>query len=171
LLKPWVDDQSKEHSGAFHKSMTEINGRQDLQVLRGRGVASAGGDWVFDVYRPYDPALYARVPRAVTRLARRRRRRERISGMGRRPTPPTREAFFKAAEVVKRRRKEIADILASETGARSVRHVPADLVAATIEQAAGWMYLPKGGGTRVERPGRGTDRSSQAAGVVASFTP
>jgi len=45
--------------------------------------------------------------------------------------------FFKAVEIVKRRRAEIAEILAIETGSTiSFATFRQDLVAATIEQAA-----------------------------------
>ena len=51
---------------------------------------------------------------------------------------------FKAAEIVKHHRAEIAEILALETSSTiSFATFQQDLVAATIEQAAGWAYLPK----------------------------
>jgi acyl-CoA reductase-like NAD-dependent aldehyde dehydrogenase len=84
----------------------------------------AGGEWrtaenhkLFDVFRPYDRGLYARVAaggRAEAKLA--------VDAAAKafpawsQTTPAERATlFFKAAEIVKRRRAEIADILAFET--------------------------------------------------------
>ncbi len=80
--------------------------------------------------------------------------------------------FFKAAEIVKRRRAEIADILADETGSTiSFATFQQDLVAATIEQAAGWMYLPKGEVLQSNVPGVHSIGVRRPLGVVACFTP
>src|SRR5260370_24918575 len=80
--------------------------------------------------------------------------------------------FFKAAEIVKRRRAEIAKILALETGSTiSSATFQQDLVAATIEQAAGWMYLPKGEVLESNLPGAHSIGVRRPLGVVASFTP
>ena len=113
----------------------------------------ADGQWrsaenkkTFDVFRPYDRSVYARVPaggRAEAKLA--------VEAAAKafpawsQTTPAERaRLFFTAAEIVKRRRAEIAEILAVETGSTiSFATFQQDLVAATIEQAAGWMYLPK----------------------------
>src|SRR6185436_16212581 len=46
-----------------------------------------------------------------------------------------------------------------------------DLVAATIEQAAGWMYLPKGEVLETNIPGAHSIGVRRPLGVVASFTP
>ena len=80
--------------------------------------------------------------------------------------------FFKAAEIVKRRRAEIAEILAIETGSTiSFATFQQDLVAATLEQAAGWMYLPKGEVLETNIPGTHSIGVRRPLGVVASFTP
>src|SRR5580700_8332160 len=140
-----------------------------------------GGEWraaekeaLFDVYRPYDRGLYARVAaggraeatQAVDAAAR--------AFPGWSQTTPAERArlFFKAAEIVKRRRAEIADILAIETGSTiSFATFQQDLVAATIEQAAGWMYLPKGEVLETNIPGSHSIGVRRPLGVVASFTP
>src|SRR4029077_4374039 len=76
------------------------------------------------------------------------------------------------AEIVKRRRTEIAEILAAETGSTiSFATFQQDLVAATIEQAAGWMYLPKGEVLESNQPGTHSIGVRRSLGVVASFTP
>jgi acyl-CoA reductase-like NAD-dependent aldehyde dehydrogenase len=141
----------------------------------------AGGQWrsaenkkTFDVFRPYDRSVYARVPaggRAEAKLA--------VEAAAKAfpawsETTPAERArlFFKAAEIVKRRRAEIAEILAVETGSTiSFATFQQDLVAATIEQAAGWMYLPKGEVLESNVPGSHSIGVRRALGVVASFTP
>jgi len=53
--------------------------------------------------------------------------------------------FFKAAEIVRRRRVEIADILARETGSTIFfATFQQDLVIESLEQAAGWVYNTRG---------------------------
>lgn len=80
--------------------------------------------------------------------------------------------FFKAAEIVKRRRAEIAEILAVETGSTiSFANFQQDLMAATIEQAAGRMYLPKGEVLETNVPGSHSIAVRRPLGVVACFTP
>ncbi|TDG18833.1 aldehyde dehydrogenase family protein [Paraburkholderia silviterrae] len=80
--------------------------------------------------------------------------------------------FFKAAEIVKRRRAEIARILAQETGSTiSFATFQQDLVAATIEQAVGWMYLPKGEVLETNVAGTHSIGVRRPLGVIASFTP
>ena len=57
-------------------------------------------------------------------------------------TPAERASLFlKAGEVVKRRRTDIAEVLARETGSTiSFATFQQDLVAATLQQAAGWVF-------------------------------
>jgi len=79
---------------------------------------AAQGGKLFDVYQPYDRSLLARVPaggRAEAKIA--------VEAAARafpawaKTTPAERaRLLFKAAEIVKRRRTEIAEILALETG-------------------------------------------------------
>jgi acyl-CoA reductase-like NAD-dependent aldehyde dehydrogenase len=135
---------------------------------------SATGNKTFDVFRPYDRTLYARVAsggRAEAKVA--------VEAAAKafpawsQTTPAERaKLFFKAAEIVKRRRTEIAEILAQETGSTiSFATFQQDLVAATIEQAAGWMYLPKGEVLASNLPGSHSIGVRRPLGVVASFTP
>jgi acyl-CoA reductase-like NAD-dependent aldehyde dehydrogenase len=141
----------------------------------------AGGEWrsadghrLFDVYQPYDRALYARV--ADTRRAEALIAVEAAAKAfpaWSQTTPGERaRLFFNAAGIVKRRRAEIAQILALETGSTiSFATFQQDLVAATIEQAAGWMYLPKGEVLESNVPGVHSIGVRRPLGVVASFTP
>src|SRR5260370_29105487 len=89
-------------------------------------------------------------------------------------TTPAEKArlFLKAAEIVKRRRSEIVEVLARETGSTiSFATFQQDLVAATLEQVAGWVYLPKGEVLETNAPGSHSIGVRRPLGVVASFTP
>jgi len=80
--------------------------------------------------------------------------------------------FLKAGEIVKRRRTEIAEILARETGSTiSFATFQQDLVAATLQQVAGWVFLPKGEVLQTNQPGVHSIGIRRPLGVVASFTP
>src|ERR1700726_2015967 len=80
--------------------------------------------------------------------------------------------FLKASEIVRRRRTEIAEILARETGSTiSFSTFQMDLVAATLQQVAGWVYLPKGEVLETNAPGSHSIGVRRPLGVVASFTP
>lgn len=156
------------------KGVTEINGVKEYRYFAGGEWRSAGAHRLFDVYQPYDRALYARVAdcrRAEALIA--------VDAAAKafpawsQTTPAERaRLFFNAAEVVKRRRAEIARILAQETGSTiSFATFQQDLVAATIVQAAGWMYLPKGEVLESNLPGTHSIGVRRPLGVVASFTP
>jgi acyl-CoA reductase-like NAD-dependent aldehyde dehydrogenase len=89
-------------------------------------------------------------------------------------TPPAEKArlFFTAAEIVLRHRDEIAEILARETGSTMpVSTAQQDYVAATLEQAANWVYLPRGEVLVSNLPDTHSIRVRRPLGVVASFTP
>src|SRR5258706_13925255 len=127
--------------------VTEVNGIKEYRFFAGGEWRAAEGHKLFDVFRPYDRGLYARVaaggrPEATLAVDAAAKAFPAWS-----QTTPSERArlFFKAAEIVKRRRTELADILAIETGSTiSFATFQQDLVAATIEQAAGWMDFPKG---------------------------
>ena len=154
--------------------VAEVDGIRHYQYFADGEWRDAEGGKLFDVYRPYDRSVYARVAaggRAEARIA--------VEAAAAafpawsQTTPAERAAlFFKAAEIVKRRRAEIAEILAQETGSTiSFATFQQDLVAATIEQAAGWMYLPRGEVLASNQPGSHSIGVRRPLGVVASFTP
>src|SRR5258707_800285 len=156
------------------RGVSEVNGVQEFKYFVDGEWRTAENNKLFDVYRPYDRKLYARVAaggRAEATLA--------VDAAAKafpawsQSTPAERaKLFFKAVEIVKRRRAEIADILAVETGSTiSFATFQQDLVAATIEQAAGWMYLPKGEVLETNIPGVHSIGVRRPLGVVASFTP
>ncbi len=88
-------------------------------------------------------------------------------------TPAERATLFlKAGEIVKRRRTEIAEALARETGSTiSFATFQQDLVAATLQEAAAWVFLPKGEVLQTNQPGLHSIGVRRPLGVVASFTP
>jgi acyl-CoA reductase-like NAD-dependent aldehyde dehydrogenase len=141
----------------------------------------AGGQWrdaegkaQFDVFQPYDREIFARVPAGGRKEAKAAIEAAAAAYPAWSQTTPAERAklFFKAAEIVKRRRTEIARILALETGSTiSFATFQQDLVAATLEQAAGWVYLPKGQVLETNQPGSHSIGVRRALGVVASFTP
>jgi acyl-CoA reductase-like NAD-dependent aldehyde dehydrogenase len=156
------------------KGVTQVNRVTEHKYFAGGQWRSAEGNRLFEVYQPYDRALYARVAdgrRAEATIA--------VEAAGKafpawsRSTPAERaKLFFNAEAIVKRRRAEIAEILAEETGSTiSFATFQQDLVAATIEQAAGWMYLPKGEVLECNVPGTHSIGVRRPLGVVASFTP
>src|SRR5258706_8643480 len=141
----------------------------------------AGNQWrkaadnqVFEVHEPYSGRLFARAAagsradgRAAVDAAAR-------AFPGWAETTPAEKArlFLKASEIVKRRRSEIAEVLARETGSTiSFATFQQDLVAATLQQVAGWVYLPKGEVLETDLPGTHSIGVRRPLGVVARLTP
>src|SRR5580698_6692923 len=141
----------------------------------------AGNQWrksadnqVFEVHEPYSGKLFARVAAGTRTDAKLAVEAAAKAFPAWAETTPAEKArlFLKAAEIVKRRRAEIAEILARETGSTiSFATFQQGLVAATLEQAAGWMYLPKGEVLESNVPGSHSIGVRRPLGVVASFTP
>jgi acyl-CoA reductase-like NAD-dependent aldehyde dehydrogenase len=141
----------------------------------------AGGEWrpatsgkTFDVHQPYGGQLYAKVAAGEAVDARIAVQAAADAFPAWSQTTPAERAglFLKAGEVVKRRRTEIAEVLARETGSTiSFATFQQDLVAATLQQAAGWVFLPKGEVLQTNQPGLHSIGLRRPLGVVASFTP
>src|SRR6202158_3634404 len=141
----------------------------------------AGNQWrhaqdhhLFEVHEPYSGKLYARVAAGSRADARVAGDAASQAFPGWADTTPAAKArlFMKAAEIVKRRRSEIAEVLARETGSTiSFATFQQDLVAATLQQVAGWVYLPKGEVLETNAPGSHSIGVRRPLGVVASFTP
>ena len=73
---------------------------------------------------------------------------------------------------MRRRLGEIAEILARETGSTlPFSTFQQDLVASTLEQAANWVFLPKGEVLQSNLPNTHSVGVRRPLGVVASFTP
>src|ERR1700676_3540122 len=141
----------------------------------------AGGEWrpaksgkTFDVHQPFGGQLYAKVAAGGAEDARIAVQAAADAFPAWSETTPAEKArlFLKASEIVKRRRSEIAEVLARETGSTiSFATFQQDLVAATLQQVAGWVYLPKGEVLETNFPGSHSIGVRRALGVVASFTP
>src|SRR5450755_470354 len=89
-------------------------------------------------------------------------------------TLPTQRAelLIKAAAIIKRRRSEIAEILAKETGSTiSFATFQQDLLAQFLEEGAGWAYHIKGEVLQTNVAGSFSMGVRRPLGVVASFTP
>jgi len=128
----------------------------------------------FEVHEPYSGKIFARVAagsRADARVAVDAASNAFAEWCATTPAEKAR-LFLKAAEIVKRRRTEIAETLACETGATiSFATFQQDLVAATLQQVAGWVYLPKGEVLETNTSGSHSIGVRRPMGVVASFTP
>jgi acyl-CoA reductase-like NAD-dependent aldehyde dehydrogenase len=141
----------------------------------------AGNEWrnsadehVFEVHEPYSGKLFARVAAGSRADARAAVDAATNAFPAWAETTPAEKArlFLKASEIVKRRRTEIAEVLARETGSTiSFATFQQDLVAATLQQVAGWVYLPKGEVLETNAPGSHSIGVRRPLGVVASFTP
>src|SRR6204780_5385489 len=142
---------------------------------------SAGNQWrkatdnqTFEVHEPYSGKLFARVAAGTRDDGRAAVDAAAKAYPGWAATTPAEKArlFLKAAEIVRRRRNEIAEILARETGSTiSFATFQQDLVAATLQQVAGWVYLPKGELLETNAPGSHSISVRRPLGVCASFTP
>ena len=140
-----------------------------------------GGQWHdaadgghFDVHEPYSGKLFARVPTGGPQDAAAAIQAAAEAFPAWAATPPAERArlLLKAGEIVKRRRTEIADMLARETGSTiSFSTFQQDLVADTLQQSAGWVYLPNGEVLQTNQPGVHSIGVRRPLGVVVSFTP
>jgi acyl-CoA reductase-like NAD-dependent aldehyde dehydrogenase len=141
----------------------------------------AGGEWrpatsgrTFDVHEPFSGQLYAKVAAGGAEDARIAVQAAADSFPAWSQTTPAERAslFLRAGEIVKRRRKEIADVLARETGSTiSFATFQQALVAATLQEAAGWVFVRKGEVLQTNQPGLHSIGVRRPLGVVASFTP
>src|SRR6201987_4300327 len=141
----------------------------------------AGNEWreaadkkFFEVHEPYSGQLFARVAagsRADARAAVDAAAKAFPAWADSAPAERAR-LFLKASEIVRRRRTEIAEMLARETGSTiSFSTFQMDLVAATLQQVAGWVYLPKGEVLETNQPGTHSIGVRRPLGVCASFDP
>jgi acyl-CoA reductase-like NAD-dependent aldehyde dehydrogenase len=141
----------------------------------------AGGEWrpatsgkTFDVLQPFGGQLYAKVAAGGAEDARIAVQAAADAFPAWSQTTPAERAslFLKAAEIVRRRRAEIAEVLARETGSTiSFATFQQDLVFATLQEAAGWVFRPKGEVLQTNQPGLHSIGLRRPLGVVASFTP
>jgi acyl-CoA reductase-like NAD-dependent aldehyde dehydrogenase len=141
----------------------------------------AGGQWrdavggaVFEDYEPYTGEVFARVADAGAAEARIAIEAAAEAFPAWAALAPAEKAtlVYRAAEIVRRRSKEIAEILARETGSTiPFSTFQQEGVAATLEQAANWVFLPKGEVLQSNVPNTHSVGVRRPLGVVASFTP
>jgi acyl-CoA reductase-like NAD-dependent aldehyde dehydrogenase len=141
----------------------------------------ADGTWhepgdrpLFDDFEPYTGTVHARVADCGPDEAKIAIRAAADAFPAWAATPPAEKArlFFKAAEIVRRRRNEIAETLARETGSTiPFSTFQQDLVASTLEQAASWVYQAKGEVLASNLADTHSIGVRRPLGVVASFTP
>src|SRR5450755_3798105 len=159
--------------------------RQNLKNLKIMEVKKyqyyAGGVWrdaengrTFDDLEPYSGKVFAKVAAAsrkdmniaITAAA------EAFPAWAATTPAQRAELLFKAAAIIKRRRVEIAEILARETGSTiSFATFQQDLLAGTLEMGAGWAYEIKGEVLQSNVPGSFSIGVRRPLGIVASFTP
>lgn len=141
----------------------------------------AGNEWrnavnheIFEVHEPFSGKIFARVAsasRADAHAAVDAAAKAFPSWADSTPAERAR-LFLRSSDIVRRRRTEIAEILARETGSTiSFSTFQMDLVAATLQQVAGWVYLPKGEVLETNQPGTHSIGVRRPLGVCASFTP
>jgi acyl-CoA reductase-like NAD-dependent aldehyde dehydrogenase len=147
---------------------------KEYSYFAGNQWRKAADNQVFEVHEPYSGKLFARVAAGSRADGRTAVDAAAKAFEGWAETTPAEKArlFLKASEIVKRRRSEIAEVLARETGSTiSFATFQQDLVAATLQQVAGWVYLPKGEVLETNAPGSHSIGVRRPLGVVASFTP
>src|ERR1700676_3436559 len=147
---------------------------KEYSYFAGNQWRKAADNQTFEVHESYSGKLFARVAagsRADARAAVDAAAKAFPAWADSTPAERAR-LFLKASEIVRRRRTEIAEILAPETGSTiSFSTFQMDLVAATLQQVAGWVFLPKGEVLETSLAGTHSIGVRRALGVVASFTP
>lgn len=141
----------------------------------------AGGVWrdakndrTFDDFEPYSGKVFAKVAAASKKDMEIALKAASDAYPAWSETSPAQrsELLFKAAAIIKRRRTEIAEILAKETGSTiSFATFQQDLLAMSLEMGAGWSYENKGEVLQTNVPGSFSMGYRRPLGVVASFTP
>jgi len=155
----------------MQSTQTEV---REYSYFAGNQWRKAENNRVFEVHEPYSGKPFARVASASRADARAAVDAAAKAFPGWAETTPAERAsvFLKAAEIMKRRRNEIAEILVRETGSTiSFSTFQMDLVAATLQQVAGWVYLPKGEILETNQPNTYSIGLRRSLGVCASFTP
>src|SRR6204780_3422966 len=147
---------------------------KEYSYFAGNQWRKAEGNQVFEVHEPYSGNLFARVAAGSRADGRTAVDEAAAAFPAWAESTPAEKArlFLKASEIVKRRRSEIAKVLARETGSTiSFATFQQDLVAATLQQVAGWVYLPKSEVLETNAPGSHSIGVRRPLGVCASFTP
>jgi vanillin dehydrogenase len=145
--------------------------REYQQFIGGQWVSSAN---LFDDLDPYRGTVMARVAagtradaaRAVDAAA------AAFPAWAELPPADKQALFLRAADIVERRRDEITELLATETGcAGGFAYFQILTAARLLRQAASWGYLPVGEVIRSDTPGTFAMALRKPLGVVAGITP
>jgi len=138
-----------------------------------------GGEWVktnrlFDDVDPYRGTVMARVAAGTRADAARAVDAAATAFPAWAELPPAEKQvmFLRAAEIVERRRAEIIELLATETGCAGAFAGFQVLTAIRLlRQASNWGYLPVGEIIRSDMPGTFAMALRKPLGVVAGLTP
>lgn len=138
-----------------------------------------GGEWVktdrlFDDVDPYRGTVMARVAAGTRADAARAVDAAAAAFPAWAELPPAEKQvmFLRAAEIVERRRAEIIELLAAETGCAGAFAGFQVLTAVRLlRQASNWGYLPVGEIIRSDMPGTFAMALRKPLGVVAGLTP
>src|ERR1700735_3526694 len=134
----------------------------------------AGSDELFDDLDPYRGTVMARIPAGTRADAARAVDAAAAAFPAWAELPPAEKQtlFLRAADIVERRRGDIVDLLAAETGC-AAGFAGFQVLTATrlLRQAANWGYLPVGEVIRSDSPGTFAMALRRPLGVVAGISP
>jgi acyl-CoA reductase-like NAD-dependent aldehyde dehydrogenase len=141
----------------------------------------AGGVWrdaengrTFDDMEPYSGKVFAKIPAAGRKEMKIALDAAAAAFPAWAATTPAQRAelLLKVAVIVKRRKTEMSELLAKETGS-TILFALSQLqgLLQTLEAAAGWAYHPKGEVLQTNIPGSFSMNLRRPLGVVASLTP
>jgi acyl-CoA reductase-like NAD-dependent aldehyde dehydrogenase len=141
----------------------------------------AGGAWrdaengrTFDDLEPYSGKIFAKVAAASRKDMKIALDAAAEAFPAWAATNPARKAklLFKCAEIIRRRKDEIGQILAKETGSTILFSLlQIEGLIETLEGAAGWVYHIRGEVLQTDVPGSFSMIVRRPMGVVASLTP
>src|SRR3984957_1297242 len=138
-----------------------------------------GGEWIsadrlFDDFDPYRGTVMARIPAGTRADAARAVDAAAAAFPAWAELPPAEKQtmFLRAADIVERRRDEIIELLAAETGcAGAFAGFQVITAIRLLRQASNWGYLPVGEIIRSDQPGTFAMALRKPLGVVAGITP
>ncbi len=148
--------------------------------LRGRTTHYIGGEWrasggrTFPDYNPYSGAVVAEVAAGGRAEAQAAIDAADAAFPGWAATPPSerQRLFLKTADIVERRRQDIAHVMAVEAGTGGAfAGYQVKLVADQLRHASGWGFKPIGDVIPSDVPGRLALAVRKPLGVVAGFSP
>jgi acyl-CoA reductase-like NAD-dependent aldehyde dehydrogenase len=134
----------------------------------------SGDQATFDVRNPYDDALYARAAAGTTAEANLAvtAADDAFSAWAELAPEHKQEMFLRAAQIVERRRDDLARVLAEETGSSlHFARFQQNVVVKVLRQAGGWVYESRGEVLTAGDSGTLSLGVRRPLGVVTCFTP